>query len=183
MVAGGLHRGITLRFHAYSTFYTYGYLFLVFVPLPPVIFLLLHEILMRQRWRPARTGALLSAVCAVQYLISSEILASTLLLGFMACVLSIVACRKEFGPKYPYMRTAITYSLLVGGALFAYPVLFALAGPAHIGTIPVLPKQQGDLLGHLAHGPLLWLAPSYSKSIWTSYMQYCNWRPPTRGFR
>lgn len=44
--------------YAFSSYVTsdVGHLFLYFVPLPPLMFLLLHEILIRQQWRPARTG-------------------------------------------------------------------------------------------------------------------------------
>ena len=44
--------GLIYGFSAYVTF-NLGHLFLVFVPLPPLMFLLLHEILVRQQWRPA----------------------------------------------------------------------------------------------------------------------------------
>ena len=55
---GGLIYGLS----GYIAFYGNNYLFLIFVPLPPVIFMLLHEIMVRQHWRPGRTGALLGVV-------------------------------------------------------------------------------------------------------------------------
>ena len=71
-----------------------GYVFLTFVPLPPIIYLLLYEGLVRQRWRPARTGVLLAVVCTAQFLVSSEIFASTVLFGFIAVVLYLLAERQ-----------------------------------------------------------------------------------------
>ncbi len=50
----------------------------------PVIFLLLHEILVRQRWRPGKTGALLGVVCALQFFVWSEVLAGTVVMGVIA---------------------------------------------------------------------------------------------------
>ena len=65
------------------------YLFLICVPLPPLIFLLLHEILVRQQFRPGRTGVLLGLGCALQFFISTEVLASTVVMGTLAVALLV----------------------------------------------------------------------------------------------
>ena len=79
--------GLIYGFSAYMAYYGSDYLFLVFVPLPPVIFLLLHEILVRQHWRPGRTGALLGVVCALQFFIWPEVLVGAVLMGAIAIAL------------------------------------------------------------------------------------------------
>ena len=75
--------GVIYGFSSYAFFYA-GYIFLVFVALPPVALLLLHEIFVRQRWRPGRTGSALAIVLAVQFFVWTEILASTILMGTIA---------------------------------------------------------------------------------------------------
>jgi hypothetical protein len=147
--------GLIYGYSAYVTF-NLGHLFLVFVPLPPFMFLLLHEILVRQRWRPGRTGALLGAACGVQYLISSEILVTTILMGAVATVLYFVACRNALATKWPYMRTSLIFSIGVGGVLLVYPVLYTLFGADHLAGAPQSPATlsalHGDLFSAFAPG-------------------------------
>ncbi len=164
--AGGLLYG----FSTFATFNAIGYLFLIMVPLPPVVFLLLFEILVRQRWRPAWTGALLGAVVAVQYLISSEIAASTMVMVVLACAVFALTCRAHAPVRWSYVRPAAVWGLVVTGVLVAYPVLFGFFGTAGIRGIAKQPGGQGDLLGPFVPGPEQWVAPV--NSAWTQFDQY-----------
>jgi hypothetical protein len=67
--------GLLYGFSVYETV-SVQHLNVSFVALPPLFFLLLHELLVRQRWPAVRTGMLLGMLCGFQYLVSSEILAS-----------------------------------------------------------------------------------------------------------
>jgi hypothetical protein len=128
--------GLLYGFSAYMAHNEGNYLFLVFVPLPPVIFLLLHEILVRQHWRPGRTGALLGVVCTLQFFIWSEFLVSSVVTGVVAVVLLLLFSRHQVAERRRYAVTAFAYSLGVGGFLLLFPVLYALAGPQSIrGTV------------------------------------------------
>ena len=141
--------GLLYGFSAYTTV-SIGDLHLYFVPIPPLILLLLHEIVFRQRWHPVKTGALLGVLCAVQYLISSEVLVSTMLVGATAAVLYLIACRKDMASKWPYIKRSLYSTAIVGGVLLAYPVGFTLFGPDAIQGSPQFPKNlavfHGDLL-------------------------------------
>jgi hypothetical protein len=160
--------GLVYGYSAYITF-NLGHLFLVFAVLPPLMFLLLHEILVRQQWRPGRTGGLLGAACGVQYLISSEILATTILMGAAATVLYLVACRKVLATKWPYMRTCLIYSVVVGGVLLIYPVLFTVFGPEHLAGAPQSPATLSAL-----HGDLFSAFAPGSHEIFTSALAQVN---------
>ncbi len=129
--------GLLYGFSAYMAYNEGNYLFLIFVPLPPVIFLLLHEILVRQRWRPGRTGALLGAVCTLQFFIWSEVLASTVVIGVVAVLLFLLVSRHHLTERWRrYAVTAFAYSIGVGGFLLLFPVIYTLAGPQSIrGTV------------------------------------------------
>jgi hypothetical protein len=148
--------GVLYGFSVYETVLGSQYLFLVFVPLPPLIFLLLHEALVRQQWRPARVGVLLGLVCGAQYLVSSEILASSVLMGAIASALYLLFNRASLGAKLPYIKTVSVYGVIVGGILLAYPVAFTLVGPEHIAGVPNAPSNllpyHGDLLGPVVSG-------------------------------
>ena len=131
-----------------------GYLFLVFVPLPPVIFLLLHEILVRQQWRPGRTGALLGVVCALQFFIWSEVLASTVVMGIVAVILFLLVSRHQLAERRRYAVIAFAHSLGVGGFLLLFPVIFALAGPQSIRGTLQTKAPPSDLFGDRAELPM-----------------------------
>ena len=146
--------GLLYGFSAYMAFRGADYLFLIFVPLPPVIFLLLHEVLVRQQWRPGRTGALLGVVCALQFFIGSEILASTLVMGAIAVVLFLLVTRHQLAERWHYAVTALAYSLGVGALLLVVPVVFSFAGPEGIKGPPSLGAVNvfllpSDLLGSI----------------------------------
>jgi len=160
--------GLIYGYSAYITL-NLGHLFLVFVPLPPLMFLLLYEILVRQRWRSGRTGAALGALCAVQYLISSEILVTTILMCVIATVLYLIACRPDLNSMWRYVRTSLTSAIVVGGVLLLYPVYFTLFGPEHLNTAPQSPATlsalHGDLFSPVAPGSSEWLSPLRFTSV------------------
>jgi hypothetical protein len=163
--------GAIYGYSAYVMF-NLGHLFLVFVPLPPLMFLLLYEILVRQVWRPARTGAILGGLCGVQYLISSEILVTTVLMGVIATVLYIIVCRGDMGTKWRYIGISLASSVLFGGALLVYPVSFTLFGPEHLNGAPQSPATlsalHGDLFSPLAARSNEWLSPLLLKSLFAN---------------
>ena len=161
--------GLLYGFSAYMAFRGADYLFLIFVPLPPVIFLLLHEILVRQQWRPGRTGALLGVVCALQFFIWSEILASTVVMGAIAVVLFLLVSRHQLAERRHYAVAAFAYSLGVGALLLFLPVVFTFAGPQSVRGAPssastnavLLPS---DLLGSIVPSSQ-WLSTTQLTSI------------------
>ena len=162
--AGGLFYGFSMYMTADAP-----HLFLVFVPLPPLILLLCHEIAVRQRWRPGRTGGLLGLMCGVQYLISSEILVSTLLIAAGAVGLYLMASRRNIALKLPYVKVAVIYALAVGAVLLVYPVYFTIFGPGHINGVPNSPQDlaalHGDLLGPFLPGGYPWLTSTHFKTV------------------
>lgn len=112
-----------------------GHLFLTFVPLPPLIVLLLDTLLRTER-SPLRTGALLGLVCAAQLLISAEILAITISLVAVGLVALAI--------RHPVATLERWRVLLLGGGAAAgvfllvagYPLWVYAAGPAHITGPP-----------------------------------------------
>jgi hypothetical protein len=144
---GGLIYGLS----GYVASNVSGLLFLTFVPLPPVIFLLLHEIFVRQQWRPGRTGIVLGAVCAIQFFIWPEILASTVVMGMIAIVLVLLARRHDLVRRWRYAARAFAYTVGTGLVLLVVPLWYSLLGPQSISGTPVSPSSwtafPTDLLG------------------------------------
>ena len=147
--------GLLYGFSAYATYWEGGggYLFLIFVPLPPLVLLFLHEALARQRWRPVVTGALLGLTCVVQYFISTEVLASTVAISAIAIVVIILWNRHDLIDRWHYAFTAMVTGLGVAGLFLVAPVVFTLAGPQHINGAPSPPSKlaliRGDLLSSI----------------------------------
>ena len=81
--------GLLYGFSSYQV-HAYDYVFLVFVPLPPVFFLLLHEVLVRQKWSPRTSGLLLGLVCVLQFFIFPEALVGMALVGVIAVLLYVL---------------------------------------------------------------------------------------------
>ncbi len=131
--------GLIYAFSSYSFWYD-GYIFLAFVPLPPIALLLLYEIVVRQRWRPGIVGAALALVCVVQFFIWTEILASTVLMGGIAVVFYVLANPRATIRRWRYAAIAFASTLGFGCLLLAYPVLFTFTGPQRVNGPPASPS-------------------------------------------
>ena len=143
--------GAVYAFSGYMLFYASGYLFLTFAAIPPLIFLTLYELMVRQRWPAVRTGALLAVLCAVQYLIFPELLASSLVLGAVGCVIYILFNGRAFKAAFAYVKRAVVAALVVGAVALGGPLLFAFFGTQHsnggVGSPTNLETFHGDLFG------------------------------------
>jgi hypothetical protein len=109
---------------------------IAFLAVPPLVVMVLDELLVRQRRSPYRAGVILAGLLIVQFFVSTEVLVITCLFGVVAAVLIIgfVGLRQheEIGPRIGYaLRGSVT--AVVGAAIvLAYPLWFLLRGPAHL---------------------------------------------------
>ncbi len=108
---GGLLYGFSSYMAAQSTV---GRLHLIFVPIPPLIVLVIDKLLRDTRPRRVRLGTTLGVLCAVQFLISEEILLMTALL--VAAGLLVLALL--------YRDTAVRHALALGRAASAAVATF-----------------------------------------------------------
>jgi hypothetical protein len=153
--------GLLYGFSSYSLWYGRGvYLFLIFVPLPPIIFLVLHEIIVRQRWRPMRAGIVLAVLCTFQFFVSTEILASTLLIGAIATILLIAANRRLLIAHWRYAAAAFGWATLGTVVLLTFPLLYTFTGPEHINGQLFAPTKvaAADLLSPVVPN-VQWIDP------------------------
>ncbi len=151
--------GLLYGFSVYETT-SIPHLNVAFAALPPLFFLVLYEILVRQQWPAIRTGALLGLICGFQYLVSSELLASMVLLGGLATVLFLLANRRNLASMFAYAIRAGVVALVVGLILLAGPVLYTLFGSEHLDGVPNSPANlallHGDLLATFVPGYFQW---------------------------
>jgi len=128
-----------------------GHLNLSFCPVPPLIFLALHELLVRQAWGAKRTGFLLGVLVTVQFFISSEILFDTVVVGAVVVVCLLVVGRRRLGGHWHHAATGGAAAVVTALVLLGFPLWWMLDGSAHVvGKLDLVPQAyRADLLGPL----------------------------------
>jgi hypothetical protein len=142
--------GLLYGFSAYVVAQGLGHLNLSFVPLPPLIFLGLFEVLVRQHSRPHRWGILLGVLVAAQFLISPEVLTTTIVVAVCGVViLGLARYRTLDHDRLVFAWQSFWPALIIVAALLSYPAYFQLAGPLGIhGPIQgLMNPYRADLLG------------------------------------
>lgn len=119
-----------------------GHLFLSFMILPPLLVLLTDELLIRQCWRSWFTGAVLGLVLSLEYFISQEVFATSLLLIALAVVLLSLIWPRKIPGKAPYAIRGLLVCVVALLCTVGYPIWYQLAGPLSLGG----PAQAPSLL-------------------------------------
>ena len=144
-----------------------AHLVIGFVAVPPLIVLCLDELLLRRPRRPVLVGVILGLLVAFQFFVSSEVL----LITALACALGIavafaVRCRASGGHDAAHTGRGLVAGGVVATVLLAYPVWFALAGPAHVSGA-IYPHGGLAVSGASARGMLL---PTPASDAFTRYV-------------
>ncbi|MHB1712040.1 MAG: glycosyltransferase family protein, partial [Acidimicrobiales bacterium] len=142
-----LRRWVTWTPAAFAGGLLYGFSPLVLVSLtdahlmvgmlavPPLVVACLDELLVRQRRRAVPSGAVLGMLIGVQFFIGTEVLTIMAMTGFAGlALLSAYAARhpEELRRRWRHAVVGLASAGGVAGIVLAYPVWFALAGPAHL---------------------------------------------------
>lgn len=109
-----------------------GHLGLALLVVPPLIVVVLHEILVRRQWPPAWSGVALGVLLAAQFLISQEILLLTVMTAVLGVIVAAVLAPRRVVAAFAYAISAVAVAAVVTGLLLAYPVWYMLAGPEAI---------------------------------------------------
>lgn len=122
-----------------------SHLHLSFLAFVPIVGVCLHELLVVQRGRATRWGALLAAAAIGQFFAGTELLLilalfSALVVAVAAVGLFIAKVRGStgVGTRARHAAIGLGVGVAVCGALLAYPAWYALAGPRHIAGRPFL---------------------------------------------
>jgi hypothetical protein len=117
----------------------------------PLILIAFDEILLRQRHSAVWSGVVLGVLFFVQFFLSSELLAITAVIVVVALVVLVAAGLLtdpgDLRRLVPHAVTGLAVGLGVGVVLLAWPVWFALEGPAHLSGLvwPNISKLGGFL--------------------------------------
>jgi hypothetical protein len=133
---------------------------LILVFLLPWLFVLVDEVVVRQRWSPVWLGAVLGLVAAAQLLIGEELLVATGLLAAVLVVVLAVMCPREVPGRAGNAAAAVAVSLLVFAPLAYLPLKAQLTGPARVHS-DITPEARGssDLLAVITPNRLSAIAP------------------------
>ncbi len=109
---------------------------IAFLAVPPLVVLVLADLLVTQRRAPWRNGLALAGLVVVQFFVSTEVLVITVVAAAVGVVLVVVgAAVTDPGAIGPRVRGAVSGAAVAAGAaavVLAYPLWFLLAGPAHL---------------------------------------------------
>jgi len=155
--AGGLLYG----FSPYMVNQGVGHLNLLFVPFPPLVLLLLDELVVRQRRPPVLVGVLLGVTLALEYLVSSEVFASTCVIAVIGLLVLAAARPRQIRQRARRVVSGLIPGMIVCGVLIGYPAAIQLFGPDRfVGSAHGSYPFPADLLGSVVPTRYQLLAPS-----------------------
>jgi hypothetical protein len=140
-----------------------GHLHVTTLVFPPLVLLLLDDLVVSQRGSPIWRGVLLGLVLVAQALTSLEVLASVVLLGGIGVVILAAVHRDQIRARWRRVLTGLGFAALMSGVLLAWPADVLFFGPGRykgsIFTSPELyfvwlkafvwPKGGGGIFPHV----------------------------------
>lgn len=147
-----------------------GHPHMTFAVYPPLVLLLLDEILVRRRRSPILLGALLGAATGIQLLTGEEIVAITFLVACIGVALLALLNRAGVRARLSDAVRAGAAALLVAAAIDAYPLSVQLGGAQRVtGSLHPHNVFVLDLLSLVVPGPRQQLSPDSANDLATHY--------------
>jgi hypothetical protein len=138
-----------------------GHLGLALLVVPPLVVVVLHEILVRRRRSPVACGVALGLLLFAQFFISQEILLLTVLTASVAVAVAALLSPRRTRVVFPHALRSLAVAVVVAGVTLAYPVWFMLKGPENIkGSI-----WNGAQVLFVSMAYDIWNAGAYLKHI------------------
>ena len=171
---GAFLGGALYGFSPYMIGQGYSHLFLLFVPLPPLIFYAIFRICVTQEGSARKWGLILAALVIMQFLVSQELAADALVIGFIGLVILGVSQRHYLDAvRIRYVGRAARFAAGVSLLVLAYPVYFEVFGPQAVYTATHGTSQSPfklDVLGTLIPTRLQLLAPSFLTHVGNQFV-------------
>lgn len=109
-----------------------GHVSLCLLVVPPLLVVAAWEVLCGSGTNRTRWAAAAGALVGLQFLISSEVLAITLVVGVPAAVVVLLLARPPRRPRLGVLVRPVSAALAVAVLVTAFPVWFFLAGAQHL---------------------------------------------------
>jgi hypothetical protein len=120
---------------AIVTSLTFGHVSVTVLVIPPFLFTMLYEIVIRQEHSIRRDGLLLAALLVVQFFISPEILVMCLLLAVIGLLAVTAVGWRQAGARAGHALPALGVAAGVTVVVLAYPAWYGLAGPQAVSGV------------------------------------------------
>jgi hypothetical protein len=134
--------------------------------MPPILLLLLDEIVRVQRRRPLVSGLLLGLAGAAQLFIGEEVLASVAIVGFFLLCLVVALCADQVKSHLRHALLGLASAAVVFLVVTAVPVGFQFFGPQHLlGVTQPSNVFVSDALSFFVPSRLFLLAPASAVAI------------------
>jgi hypothetical protein len=156
--------GLLYGFSSFMFGQAYNHPHLTIALYPPLVLLLLDEILIRQRRRALVPGFLLGVATGLQVVTGEEIAAATALVALLGAALLALLSRGAVRSRVPHALRALGVSAVTALVIDAYPLGVQFAGPNRIsGPLqptgfhvldllePVIPTHRQELTFHWAN--------------------------------
>jgi hypothetical protein len=122
----------------------FGHVSVTVLVVPPLLFAVLHEIVIRQEHSVRRDALALAALLIVQFLISPEIFVLCLLFAVVGLVVVVAAGWRQVRPRSGHALPALGLAAAIVVVVLGYPAWFGLAGPQAVtGVLFVLAPLTG----------------------------------------
>ncbi|TMC63103.1 MAG: hypothetical protein E6J16_10130 [Chloroflexota bacterium] len=158
-VAGAI-AGLVYGFSPFMVGHSMGHPHLVAAVFPPLLFLVLHDLVTRPQRHPLKTGALLGLIAAAQFYLSEEVLAMEAVAVLLGVAVGAALFPMEWRRRLIDAVRPLAVGLALGAALVAAPLGVQFFGAQHV-VRAVNPGgfYVSDLLGFIVPTRLTWLSP------------------------
>jgi hypothetical protein len=99
---------------------------------PPLALLLLYDLLVTRRRSPVLDGILLGLLTVVQFFTGTEILAMSVVVGAIACLIALAMAPRAAWAHRDHVLLGLGLAVAVAGVILAFPLWFLTEGPRHI---------------------------------------------------
>jgi hypothetical protein len=162
--------GLAFGFSPYMLAQSRGHLQLTLVFLVPLLFLVVDNILTRQRRAAWASGAALGVIASLQLLIGEEVLALAAILLVAQVVIMALLFPRHVPAKLPYAAIAFGTAAVVFIAIAGYPIWFQLFGPQHVnGDLHSGDRLATDLWNLITPTGAQAVAPAAAKRITATF--------------
>ncbi len=168
--------GLLYGFSPYVVDQGLGHLFVAFVPIPPLVVLVLDELLRHQKRSARRYGVILGLLFAAQFYISIEVLVTTLMCCAAGVLFVVAISRSSVRQHAAHALRGAKWALVTFAVVVAFPLYWYFAGTWHVSHQQHTPKQlapyQADLFGTIIPTISQLFAPHHLALIGTSYVNH-----------
>jgi len=134
--------------------------------LPPLLLLLLDDVLVRQQGRPLLSGAALGGLAAAQLLIGEEMLAFTGIAAAAMLVGLVVLFPRQVPAKAAHALAGLGAAALVFTVLAAWPLAVQFLGPQRVvGDIQESSRNGSDLYSFVVPTRIMAVAPAAALQV------------------